>query len=257
MSEHSSFLNKFWEDMQQQSCSCRDPLIKKLFSISICDLGDFSSALASLLTEKLADRIVPAEDMLPLIQNILNENPEISEIAARDLVAVQERDPACPDLPTAFLFFKGWQALQAYRIAHQLWQQKRYPLAYQFQSRMNERFSIDIHPAARLGKAITIDHGTGVVIGETAIIEDNVSLFQNITIGGTGREIGERHPILKEGAMVGSGAILLGRITIGRYAKIGAASVVLTNIPDYATAVGNPARIIRVSPPDGKTGTEG
>ncbi|KMQ85499.1 serine o-acetyltransferase [Lasius niger] len=240
--------------MQTQSCACSDPLIKKLFSVSLCHLPDFPSALASLLTEKLADRVVPAEDMRPLIENILKENPELSYIAAIDLMAVQERDPACPDLPTAFLFFKGWQALQAYRIAHQLWVQKRTPLAYQFQSRMNECFSIDIHPAARLGKAITIDHGTGVVIGETAIIEDNVSLFQNITIGGTGRELGERHPILKEGAMVGSGAILLGRITIGRHAKIGAASVVLNNIPDYATAVGNPARVIRLSPPQNAEG---
>ncbi|QCE35386.1 serine O-acetyltransferase [Acetobacteraceae bacterium] len=249
MSEYTAFLENFWREIQAQSCACTDPLIKKLFSTSVCNHADFSSALSALLTEKLADWVIPVEDMLPLIQNILTHNEEIVWIAAQDLLAVKERDPACPDLPTAFLFFKGWQALQAYRISHELWKEKRLPLAYQFQSRINERFSIDIHPAARLGKSITIDHGTGVVIGETAIIEDKVSLFQSITIGGTGREIGERHPILKEGSMVGSGAILLGRITIGRYAKIGAASVVLTNIPDYATAVGNPARIIRVSPP--------
>ncbi|QDH14483.1 serine O-acetyltransferase [Formicincola oecophyllae] len=236
--------------MQAQACCCADPLIRDLFGVNICDHHDFPSALASLLGAKLTDRALAEPVMTRLVAACLKANPAIAVAAAQDILATRERDPACHDLTTPFLFFKGWQALQAHRIAHQLWLEGRRPLAYQLQARVNELFGIDIHPAARLGQGLTIDHGTGIVIGETAIVEDNVSLFQNVTLGGTGHEEGARHPIVREGALVGAGAIVLGRVSIGRGAKVGAASVVLGNIPDYATAVGNPARVVRLEPPN-------
>lgn len=239
-----SFLSEFWSEMQSQACGCADPLIRDLFAINICDHSDFPSALASLLGAKLTDRAITEPALTRLVAACLQEDPTIASAASADLLAISERDPACPDLATAFLFFKGWHALQAYRIAHYLWQQERRPLAWHMQSRVNERFAIDIHPAARIGQRVTIDHGTGIVIGETAIIEDDVSLFQNVTLGGTGKKTGQRHPVIRRGVMIGAGAKILGRLEIGANARIGAASVVLEDIPAHATAVGNPARIV-------------
>ncbi|GFE96128.1 MULTISPECIES: serine O-acetyltransferase [unclassified Gluconobacter] len=237
-------LVKLWQEMQSQACSCHDPLIQDVFATNIGDHADFSSALASLLGTKLADRSISATAITRLVASILQDVPAIAEAAAEDILAIRDRDPACPDLVTPFLFFKGWQALQAHRVSHHLWQRNRRHLAYHFQSRVNELFSIDIHPAARLGRRLSIDHGTGIVIGETCIIEDDVSLFQDVTLGGTGKLSGNRHPIVRRGAMIGSGAKVLGRLVIGENARIGAASVVLEDIPANATAVGNPARII-------------
>lgn len=243
--DKSSSQHTFWSQMQSHACGCSDPLIRDLFAVNICDHNDFPSALSSLLGAKLTDRALSEPSLTRLVATCLQENPAIAEAASQDLLAILDRDPACPDLATAFLFFKGWHALQAHRIAHHLWHQHRRPLAYHMQSRVNERFAIDIHPAAQIGKRVSIDHGTAIVVGETAIIEDDVSLFQNVTLGGTGKNIGERHPIIRQGVMIGAGAKILGRIEVGAYARIGAASVVLEDIPAYATAVGNPARIIK------------
>lgn len=243
-------LDALWARMQSEACGCSDTLIRDLFAVNICDHADFASALASLLGTKLTDRAMTEPTLTRLVAESLADEPAIIFSAAADILATFERDPACPDLTTPFLFFKGWQALQAHRIAHHLWHQGRRPLAYHLQSRVNERFGIDIHPGAQLGRRMSIDHGTGIVIGETTIVEDNVSLFQNVTLGGTGKKKGERHPIIRHGAMIGAGAKVLGRLEIGAHARIGAASVVLEDIPPHATAVGNPARIIKLTPPE-------
>lgn len=248
-SQKSPSLSQFWAQVQSQACGCPDPLISDLYAINICDHSDFPSALASLLGAKLADRSITESSLTRLVAKSIEEDISIADSAMDDILATYERDPACTDLVTPFLFFKGWQALQAYRISHFLWKRNRRPLAYHLQSRINERFGIDIHPAAQIGKGMTIDHGTAIVIGETCIIEDNVSLFQGVTLGGTGKSEGQRHPIIRYGAMIGAGANILGRLEVGAYARIGAASVVLEDIPAYATAVGNPARIVRLDPP--------
>lgn len=249
LSTYTPDLNALWSEMQSQACGCSDTLIRDLFAVNICDHADFASALASLLGAKLTDRAMTEPTLTRLVASCLAEDTAIVSAAAADIVATLERDPACPDLATPFLFFKGWQALQAYRISHHLWQHNHHPLAYHLQSRVNERFGIDIHPAAQIGRRITIDHGTGIVIGETSVIGDNVSLFQNVTLGGTGKKSGDRHPHIHNGVMIGAGAKILGRLNIGEHARIGAASVVLDNIPPYATAVGNPARIIKTERP--------
>ncbi len=161
-----------------------------------------------------------------------------------DLIAVRDRDPACPDLLTPFLFFKGYQAIEAYRFAHFLWRRGRTHLARHLQSRAAEVFAVDIHPAARMGRGILLDHGTGIVVGETAIIEDDVSMLQGVTLGGTGKHGGDRHPKIRRGVLIGAGAKVLGNIEVGEGAKVGAGSIVLEDVPPFTTVVGNPARAV-------------
>jgi serine O-acetyltransferase len=161
-----------------------------------------------------------------------------------DMTAVFERDPACTSMLEPILYFKGFHALQSHRVAHSLWTQGRRSLASFLQNRISEAFGMDIHPAARIGRGIMIDHGTGVVIGETAVVEDDVSLLQGVTLGGTGKETGDRHPKVRRGALICAGATVLGNIEIGECAKVGAASVVLKDVPPRTTAVGVPARIV-------------
>jgi serine O-acetyltransferase len=172
-----------------------------------------------------------------------------------DLRAVRDRDPACRRLSTPLLYFKGFHALEAHRVAHVLWGRERRGLARFFQNRASEAFGVDIHPAARIGRGIFIDHGTGVVVGETAVIEDDVSLLQQVTLGGTGKETGDRHPKVRAGVLISAGAKILGNIEIGEGAKIGAGSVVLKDVPPHTTAVGVPARIVG-SPPEAQPALE-
>ena len=159
-------------------------------------------------------------------------------------MAVSERDSACCSLVTPLLYFKGFHALQAYRVAHWLWQQGRNSLALFLQNRISAVFAVDIHPAARIGKGIMFDHATGIVIGETAVVEDMVSIMQSVTLGGTGKEAGDRHPKVRKGVLIGAGAKILGNITVGECAKVGAGSVVLKDVPARATVAGVPAQII-------------
>ena len=171
-------------------------------------------------------------------------SPNLVETAEADLKAVFERDPACKGYVQPFLFFKGFQALQTQRIAHWLWGQGRETMAFYLQSRMSEIFQVDIHPATQIGSGVFIDHGTGIVIGETAVIGDDVSLLQGVTLGGTGAERGDRHPKIGRGVLLGAGAKVLGNIQIGDYAKVASGSVVLKPVPAHCTAAGVPARLV-------------
>ncbi|CAN0585775.1 unnamed protein product, partial [Ectocarpus sp. 12 AP-2014] len=160
------------------------------------------------------------------------------------LVAIYERDPACHRLLQPVLYFKGFQAVQAYRVAHWLYQQGRFDLAYFVQMRVSELYSIDIHPAAHVGKGIMIDHAHSIVIGETASVGDNVSMLHDVTLGGTGKEDGDRHPKIGDGVMLGAGAKVLGNITVGHCSRVAAGSVVLQDVPPCKTVAGVPARIV-------------
>jgi serine O-acetyltransferase len=168
--------------------------------------------------------------------------PEIALQAARDMRVVRERDPACRTYLQPFLYFKGYAGLQAYRISHWLWKQEREILAYHLQSRISELFSVDIHPAATIGAGVFIDHAHGIVIGETAIVEDDVSMLHSVTLGGTGKEGGNRHPKIRRGVLIGAGAKVLGNIEIGEDARIAAGSVVLDDVKARCTVAGVPAR---------------
>jgi serine O-acetyltransferase len=204
-------------------------------------LGD---ALSYQLARKLGDQELRAMSLRDTIEEAYAAEPSIVEIAEDDLKAVFERDPACKGYVQPFLFFKGFLALQTHRIAHWLWGQGRETLAFYLQSRMSELFQVDINPATRIGRGVFIDHGTGIVIGETAVIGDDVSMLQGVTLGGTGAERGDRHPKVGKGVLLGAGAKVLGNITIGDYAKIASGSVVLKPVPPHCTAAGVPARLV-------------
>jgi serine O-acetyltransferase len=161
-----------------------------------------------------------------------------------DLSAVFERDPACRSYLDAFLFFKGFHALESHRIAHWLWNEGRKAMALFLQSRISQLFAVDIHPAASIGRGIMLDHATGIVIGETAVVEDDVSIMQDVTLGGTGKESGDRHPKIRRGVLLSLGAKVLGNIEIGEYSRVGAGSVVLKPVPPHCTAVGVPAKLV-------------
>ncbi len=206
----------------------------------------FADALAHRLARKLCDYAITIDMLEGMLCEALSADPGIEAAARADLTAVRDRDPACPDLLTPFLFFKGYHALQAYRFGHWLWKRGRMHLAFHLQSRASETFAVDIHPAARLGQGIMLDHGTGLVVGETAVIDDDVSLLQSVTLGGTGKVCGDRHPKIRRGVLIGAGAKVLGGITVGEGAKIGAGSIVLEPVAPYTTVVGNPARPVGV-----------
>ena len=204
----------------------------------------FAEALACRLARKLADDELDGATLAALFGETYEDDPGIVAAAADDLRAIRDRDPACADLLTPFLYFKGFLALQAYRISHYLWQRGRVHLARHMQSRISEVFGADIHPAARLGRGIMVDHGTGLVIGETTVVDDDVSMLQEVTLGGTGKEHGDRHPKIRRGVLLGAGAKVLGNIEVGEGAKVGAGSVVLASVPPYTTVVGVPARAV-------------
>ncbi|TNH01172.1 serine O-acetyltransferase [Testudinibacter sp. TR-2022] len=221
-----------------------EPMLASFFHATILKHYDLGLALSYILANKLSNPIMPAIALKEIIEEAYQNHPDLIAYAASDLLAVRERDPAVQMFSTPLLYLKGYHALQSYRITHYLWQVGRKALAIYLQNQISVAFDVDIHPAARIGKGIMLDHATGIVVGETAVIEDDVSILQGVTLGGTGKECGDRHPKVREGVMIGAGAKILGNIEVGRFAKIGAGSVVLQAVPDYATAAGVPAKII-------------
>ena len=204
----------------------------------------FDAAMSYTLASTLSDDILPSITLRDLFLEILECEPCIRDMTRTDLRAVKDRDPAAGGFLSPFLFFKGYQALSAFRFAHHLWNAKRKTLALYLQGRISRVFDVDIHPAAIIGKGILIDHATGVVIGETAVVGDDVSLLHGVTLGGTGKETGDRHPKVGNGVLIAAGAKVLGNIKIGEGAKIGAGSVVLSDVRPHCTVVGVPAKAI-------------
>src|SRR5262249_28092470 len=196
------------------------------------------------LARKLGDQELRAMSVREIAEEAFFSEPSLIEAVEADLQAVFERDPACKGYMQPFLFFKGFQALQTHRVAHFMYGQGRETIAFSLQSRMSEVFQVDINPATRVGKGVFIDHGTGIVVGETAVIGDDVSMLQGVTLGGTGAERGDRHPKIGRGVLLGAGAKVLGNITIGDFAKIASGSVVLKPVPGGCTAAGVPARLV-------------
>ncbi|MCC6716577.1 MAG: serine O-acetyltransferase [Acetobacteraceae bacterium] len=220
----------------------REPMMMRTVEHALLAHDSFADALAHRLAHKLEDADLGAACLAPLLMEAMEDCPDIAATAAEDLATIRERDPSCTDLLTPFLYFKGYQAIQAHRVAHHLWRHGRQHAARFLQSRASEVFGVDIHPAARLGRRLMFDHGTGIVIGETATVDDDVSMLHAVTLGGTGKEGGERHPKVRRGVLIGAGAKILGNIEIGEGAKIGAGSIVLHAVEPYTTVVGNPAK---------------
>jgi len=218
--------------------------LASMLSATILAHDDLGRALSYQLARKLGDQELRAMSAREVAEDAFDSDPSILVKAEADLRAVFERDPACKGYLQPFLFFKGFQALQTYRVAHWLWTQGRETLAFYLQSRSSELFQVDIHPAARIGAGVFLDHGTGITVGETAVVGDDVSMLHGVTLGGTSAEGGDRHPKVGKGVLLGAGAKVIGNISIGDYAKIAADSVVLKPVPAGCTAAGVPARLV-------------
>ena len=222
----------------------QEPVLASFFHATILNHAELECALSFHLASKLDSPTVHALSLREVILRAFREDPAIGEAIRADLIAVEQRDSACQTLSVPFLHFKGFHALQTYRVANWLHRQGRHSLALFFQSRMSTAFGVDIHPAATLGSGIMLDHATGLVIGETAVVGNNVSILQSVTLGGTGKIHGDRHPKIGDGVLISAGAKILGNITIGEGVKVGAGSVVLTDVPPHVTVAGVPAKIV-------------
>ncbi|KAK9072246.1 hypothetical protein SSX86_008679 [Deinandra increscens subsp. villosa] len=238
--------NDVWLIMKDEARSDVDqePILSNYYLTSILSHQTIESALSHHLSIKLCNLSLPSATLHDLFMGVFTEDQEIIEAVKDDLKAVKERDPACFSYVHCFLHFKGFLACQAHRAAHKLWLQDRKILALLIQNRVSEVLALDIHPGAKIGRGLLLDHATGVVVGETAVIGDNVSILHNVTLGGTGKSGGDRHPKVGDGVLIGAGTCVLGNVRIGEGAKIGAGSVVVKDVPARTTAVGNPAKLI-------------
>ncbi|WP_299843178.1 serine O-acetyltransferase [uncultured Roseovarius sp.] len=221
-----------------------EPLLGGLVHSSILHHKSIESALSYRISLKLASTEMSEQILREICDEAMAMDPEIALSARADIVAVNDRDPACDRFILPMLYFKGFQAVQAHRVAHWLWDQGRKDLARFVQMRCSEAFGVDIHPAARIGKGIMIDHAHSIVIGETAVVGDNVSMLHSVTLGGTGKEEEDRHPKIGNGVLIGAGAKVLGNIRVGNCSRVAAGSVVLQEVPPCKTVAGIPAKIV-------------
>jgi len=221
-----------------------EPLLASFVHGTVLNHERFEQALSYHLAQKLGSVEVPALLLREVFDKCYADAPDVAAAARADIVAVQDRDPACRTYLQPLLFFKGYQSIQAQRVGHWLWMNKRWELALFLQSRVSELFGVDAHPGARIGRGIMVDHATGVVIGETAVIEDDVSLLHGVTLGGTGKAEGDRHPNVRRGVMIGAGAKILGNVEIGECSKVASGSVVVKDVPPGTTVAGVPAKVV-------------
>lgn len=239
-------LDPVWTRIRKESeeAIAAEPLMGGMFHSVILHHNSFERALAYRMAMKLESDEMPAQIIREIADDAYAEAPELPGAGRADLVAVFDRDPACHRYLQPLLYFKGYQAVQAYRLGHWLWEQGRHDVAYFLQMRVSETFGIDIHPAARIGRGLMIDHAHSIVIGETAVVGDNVSMLHSVTLGGTGKEEEDRHPKIGNGVLIGAGAKVLGNIKIGNCSRIAAGSVVLDPVPACKTVAGVPAKIV-------------
>lgn len=235
-----------WQLLRREAnnAAASEPQLASELYSAILVHDTFEDTLATVLAKALDTPAFQATQWVELITDALHDEPTFGTAARADIAAVMGRDPANPYAAGVLLYSKGFHALQSWRVAHWLWQQNRTALALYMQSMISSRFAVDIHPAAKIGSGVLIDHATGIVIGETATLGDDVSLLQNVTLGGTGKEKGDRHPKVANGVMIGAGATILGNINIGEGAHIAACSVVLKPVEPFAVVSGVPAKVV-------------
>ncbi|MFT6673959.1 MAG: serine O-acetyltransferase [Sulfitobacter sp.] len=241
-----STVDPVWDRIQHEARQAvqDEPLIGGFVHACILHHQSIEKALSYRIAAKLSSNEMSMMVVREMVEEAYAKDPELIKAARADLVAIYERDPACHRLLQPILYFKGYQAVQAYRVGHHLWHEGRRDLSYFVQMRVSEIFGVDIHPGARLGKGIMIDHAHSIVIGETAVVGDNVSMLHSVTLGGTGKEEEDRHPKIGDGVLIGAGAKVLGNIKVGHCSRIAAGSVVLEDVPPCKTVAGIPARIV-------------
>ncbi|MEM9254243.1 MAG: serine O-acetyltransferase [Pseudomonadota bacterium] len=235
-----------WERIREESAvqARAEPILASFLHATILNHTRLELALSFHLASQLDSPTAQALLLREVILEAMESDSEIRDAVRADLLAVEERDSACHSLNIPFLYFKGFHALQLQRVSHWLWNHGREGLALFFQNRMSAEFGVDIHPAARMGNGIMLDHATGLVIGETAVVGNNVSILQSVTLGGTGKDEGDRHPKIGDGVLISAGAKILGNICVGEGAKVGAGSVVLEEVPPHTTVAGVPAKVV-------------
>ncbi len=235
-----------WEIMCEEARlkANEEPILGSYFHATILNHKSFGAALSFRLASKLDNPMLPTMLIRDVVKEATEDDEEILKAAEIDILATFARDPACEDLSMPFLFFKGFHALQAYRISHWLWRQDRKTMARFFQNQISVTLGVDIHPAAVIGSGLMLDHATGIVVGETAVIGDDVSILHSVTLGGTGKESGDRHPKIRRGVLLAAGCKVIGNIEVGEGAKVGAGSVVLEDVPPGVTVAGIPAKIV-------------
>ncbi|MDA9007957.1 serine O-acetyltransferase [Porticoccaceae bacterium] len=235
-----------WDHMiaEAKQLAVAEPMLADYFESAILQHQDLESAVSHILAESFVDSPLAVHDAKSVITEAFDTDLTIAQSIRRDIEAAYERDAACQQYLMPLIYFKGFQALQLYRVAHWLWLNERVALALFFQNSISERFTVDIHPAAKLGSGIMIDHATGLVIGETAVVGDDVSILHSVTLGGSGCQQGDRHPKIGNGVLLAAGAKVLGNITVGDGVKVGAGSLVLESVPAHVTVAGVPAKIV-------------
>ncbi|MCB8876491.1 serine O-acetyltransferase [Acidisoma silvae] len=238
-----------WERLRREAEVAYEkaPALATLFLESIINQPSFEAAICHRVSSRLKNDVISLPLIVQAFHRALSADPSISAAFKADIAAVYDRDPACERFIEPFLYFKGFHAIQAQRVTHYLWNNGERDFALYLQSRASEVFQTDIHPAVRMGKGIFLDHATGLVVGETAVIEDDVSLLQGVTLGGTGKQAGDRHPKVRRGVMIGAGAKVLGNIEIGENSRIAAGSVVLRAVPPNGVVAGVPAKLVRMN----------
>ncbi|MDQ0326866.1 serine O-acetyltransferase [Rhodopseudomonas julia] len=246
LSSGAETVDPVWAQLRREAedIVARETVLAAFIYSTILNYPRLEDAVAHRVGDRLRHPGISTGQIIRSFGEMYEDQPELSEVLRIDLMAVYDRDPACERLIEPVLYFKGFHAIQSHRLAHWLWQQGHKDYALYLQSRASEVFQVDIHPAVPLGRGIFIDHATGIVIGSTAVIEDDVSILQNVTLGGTGKSCGDRHPKIRHGVLIGAGAEVLGNIEVGHCSRVAAGSVVLKPVPPMVTVAGVPARIV-------------
>lgn len=239
-------LDPVWSQARAEAAQvvAEEPSLTNFVYASVLNQPSLEAAIIHRVSARLAHPALPADLIAQTYQAAIAEDPSIGAAFRADIIAVVDRDPACSRLIEPILYFKGFHAIQTHRLAHWLWNKGRRDFALYLQSVSSEVFQTDINPAARIGKGVFLDHATGLVIGATAVVGDDVSILQEVTLGGTGKETGDRHPKISNGVLIGAGAKILGNIEVGRCARVAAGSVVLETVPANTTVAGVPARVV-------------
>ena len=244
--------DRIWQKIREETriALADEPIWASFMHATFLHHEELECALSYHLANQLDSPSASSMMLREVFLEAFSSDEDIRHAIREDLDAVLERDSACHEYYLPFLYFKGFQALQTHRVAHWLWRQGRHSLALFLQSCMSQKLGVDIHPAAQFGKGILLDHATGLVVGETAVVGNKVSILQSVTLGGTGKTDGDRHPKIGDGVLISAGAKILGNITVGEGAKVGSGSVVLKDVPPHTTVAGVPARVVGVPTSD-------